>query len=324
MQVFRSLEEIPAGFGPTVVAIGNFDGVHRGHCAIVASVRERARELGAKSVALTFDPHPVRLLRLAQAPKLITPLEVRLGLLAATGLDATVVIPFTPEFSQLSAEDFAAGVLRRRLRAVEVHEGDSFRFGHNASAGIAELRELGGALGFSVITHGAIRVGRLAVSSSEIRRRVAAGDVSTARRLLGRPFSICATQARGRGIGSRLTVPTINLAAYDELLPADGVYVTRLRVGDAAAVFDGVTNAGVRPTFGDPSYAVETYLLNFDPATHGVELTAETPLELCFLKRLRGERKFETPEALKAQILQDVGRAQRLFALSRVFASPAE
>ncbi|MFT4114533.1 riboflavin biosynthesis protein RibF [Silvibacterium sp.] len=313
MQVFRSLEEIPNGFGPSVVAVGNFDGVHRGHCGIIASVRERARELGAKSIALTFDPHPVRLLRPEQAPKLITPLPVRLELLAATGLDAVVVIPFTAAFSQLSALEFASGILAGLLGAVEVHEGDNFRFGHNASAGIAELRTLGETLGFRVVTHPAVRVGKLIVSSSEIRRRVAAGDLSTARRLLGRPFSIHSTQARGRGIGSRLTVPTINLAAYDELLPGDGVYVTRLRVGEEA-VFDGVTNAGVRPTFGEPSYAIETYLLNF----REIELTAETPLELCFLKRLRGERKFETPEALKAQILRDVKQAQRFFALSRI------
>ncbi|GGH16709.1 riboflavin biosynthesis protein RibF [Silvibacterium dinghuense] len=318
MQVFRSLEEIPAGFGPTVVAVGNFDGVHRGHRAIIASVRERAQALGAKSVALTFDPHPVRLLRPGQSPKLITPLDVRLELLASTGLDATVVIPFTPEFSLLTAQDFASGVLAGLLEAVEVHEGDNFRFGHNASAGILELRELGQSLGFAVVTHSAIHVGRLIVSSSEIRRRVAAGDVSTARRLLGRPFSIHSTQARGRGIGSRLTVPTINLAPYHELLPADGVYVTRLHIG-GQGVFDGVTNAGVRPTFGEPSYAIETYLLDFDPNRDEIALTAETPLELCFLKRLRGERKFETPEALKAQILRDVGQAQRFFALSRQF-----
>ena len=315
MRVFRSLNEIPAGFGPTVVAIGNFDGVHRGHQAIIENLRSCAERLGAKSVALTFDPHPVRVLRPEQAPRLITPLPQRLELLAATGLDATVVIPFTEEFSRLSARDFAQQVLAQALHAAEVHEGDNFRFGHNATAGTPELIELGRELGFHVVAHAALTVRGIPVSSSQVRQRIAAGDLATARALLGRVFSIRSTQARGRGIGSRLTVPTINLAAYDELLPADGVYITQLRVGTAGSttggllLFNGVTNAGTRPTFGEPSYAIETYLLNF----REIDLTAETPLELCFLKRIRGEKKFDSPEELKAQILKDAAQAQRYF-----------
>jgi riboflavin kinase/FMN adenylyltransferase len=316
MKVFHSLSDIPANFGPTVVAIGNFDSVHRGHRAIIGNVRACAQRLGAKSVALTFDPHPVRVLRPGQAPRLITPLPQRLELLAATGLDATVVIPFTEEFSKLSARDFAEQVLSQALHAIEVHEGDNFRFGHNATAGTPELIELGRDLGFRVEAHTAIHVRGLTVSSSEIRRRVAAGDMATARALLGRSFSIHSTQARGRGIGTRLTVPTINLAAYSELVPADGVYITQLHVGSTESapdgqLFNGVTNAGVRPTFGEPSYAIETYLLNF----REIDLTPETPLELCFLKRLRGEKKFATPEELKAQIMKDVSKAQRYFRL---------
>jgi riboflavin kinase/FMN adenylyltransferase len=325
MQVFRSLDEIPSSFGPTVVAIGNFDGVHRGHQAIIGNVRQRARELATpdsrvRSIALTFDPHPVRVLRPAQAPRLITPMPQRLDLLAATGLDATVVIPFTEEFSRLSAHDFAQQVLSHSLRAAEVHEGDNFRFGRNATAGTPELIELGRELGFRVVAHTALKVRGITVSSSEVRQRIAAGNLATARALLGRAFSIRSTQARGRGIGTRLTVPTINLAPYDELLPADGVYITQLKVGSAHAatgqgmqVFQGVTNAGTRPTFGEPSYAIETYLLNF----REIDLTPETPLELCFLKRIREEKKFETPEALKAQIMKDVAKAERYFRLLR-------
>jgi riboflavin kinase/FMN adenylyltransferase len=196
MQVFRSLIEIPAGFGPTVVAIGNFDGVHRGHRAIIGNVRERARQVGAKSVALTFDPHPVRVLRPEQAPLLITPMPQRLDLLAATGLDATVVIPFTEEFSRLSARDFARQVLAEALHAAEVHEGDNFRFGHNASAGTSQLIELGRELGFRVEAHTALKVRGIAVSSSQVRQRIAAGDLTSARALLGRVFSIHSTQAR--------------------------------------------------------------------------------------------------------------------------------
>jgi riboflavin kinase/FMN adenylyltransferase len=313
MQVFRNLSEIPATFGPTVVAIGNFDGAHRGHQAIIGNVRRRAGELGAKSVALTFDPHPVRVLRPDQAPRLITPMPERLELLAATGLDATVVLPFTEEFSRLSAREFTQQVLAQALHATEVHEGDNFRFGHNASAGTPQLIELGRELGFQVVAHTALKVRGISVSSSQVRQRIASGDLATARALLGRVFSIRSTQARGRGIGTRLTVPTINLADYKELVPADGVYITQMQIGSGLKreVFNGVTNAGTRPTFGAPSYAIETYLLNF----REVDLTPETPLELCFLKRIRGEKKFESPEALKAQIMQDVAKSQRYFRL---------
>ena len=309
MQVFRSLSEVPPGFGPSVVAIGNFDGVHCGHRAILRELCERARAQNARAMAITFDPHPLKLLRPLQAPRLLTPLSARLRLLAATGLDATLVIPFTEAFSQWSAEHFAGSVLARCLRAVEVHEGDNFRFGHNASAGMEELRVLGARLGFSVRRHPVLTMRGTRVSSSEVRALVAAGEVSRARALLGRPFSVQSTQARGRGIGTRLLVPTVNLARYDELLPGNGVYVTRLAV--AGEPFDAVTNVGNRPTFGEDSFAVESYILNY----REVALTPQTPLELTFLQRIRAERRFESPELLKAQIMNDVAHAQRYFRL---------
>jgi riboflavin kinase/FMN adenylyltransferase len=307
MKIFRSLDEFPQFSTRAVLAIGNFDGVHRGHQAILNNVRNRAAEIGAKSVAVTFDPHPVRLLRPEQAPKLITPLTQKLDLLAVTGIDATVVIPFTPEFSRLSALEFARDILLDTLKAAEVHEGDNFRFGHNASAGPAELTQLGHELGFGVIAQPALYVRGIQVSSSHVRRCVAAGDMSMTRALLGRTFSIRSTPIRDRGIGTRLTVPTINLAAYDELLPADGVYITRLKV--SGKTFDAITNAGHRPTFGEDSYAIESHILNFQE----IDLTPETPLELCFLSRIRDEQKFESPAALKQQILRDIKHADRYF-----------
>ncbi len=335
MKVFRSLAEVLPGYGPSVVAIGNFDGVHRGHLSILHDVCARAEALGAHAIAVTFDPHPLKLLYPERAPKLITPLAQRLELLAAVGaegqgLDATLVLPFTREFSQYSAEGFATDVLAAALGAVEVHEGDNFRFGYGAQAGMTELRALGEQLGFSAFTHPVLTVRGMAAASSQVRALVAAGDVSQARALLGRPFTIRSTQARGRGIGTRLLVPTVNLAPYDELVPAHGVYITRLRIGDPAAggvggpggssrppapCFNAVTNAGNRPTFGEDSYAIESYLLDYDSANPPV-LTPETPLELSFLARLRGEQRFPSPEALKAQILRDVARAQRYFRLA--------
>ena len=319
MQVISSLESIPAALTRTVLAIGNFDGMHRGHQTILQKVRERARLLDAKSAAVTFDPHPVRVLRPDQAPRLITPLLQRLDLMAQTGINFAVVIPFTEQFSQLSAHEFADGVLRRSLHAIEVHEGDNFRFGHGAQAGTAELIQLGRQLGFEVAAHPALAIRGIAVSSSQIRQRIAAGDVSCARVLLGRSFSIRSTPARGRGIGTRLTVPTINLAPYDELVPASGVYITRVTIGSGLnrETFDAVTNAGNRPTFGKDSYAIESHLLDLRPTDfRGIDLTEDTPIELCFLARIREERRFDSPEALKAQILRDVAYARRYLRLA--------
>jgi riboflavin kinase / FMN adenylyltransferase len=317
MQIFRALDQLPANYGPTVIAIGNFDGVHCGHRWIIEHARNRAREIGAKCIAVTFDPHPVRVLRPDVAPRLITTMPERLRLLAETGLDATVVLPFTEEFSHMPAEAFARDVLHQGLRAAEVHEGDTFRFGYQAQAGINELIDLGRHYGFTVAAHHLRTVRGLPVASSQIRQRIAAGDMTAARALLGRPFSILSTPARGRGIGSEQTVPTINLAPYAELLPANGVYITRMKIGDApdAPTFDSVTNAGSRPTFGEASFAVESHLLNFHP----IPLTEDTPLELTFLKRIREEKRFSSPGALKAQILRDVAYAIRYFHLMRLF-----
>lgn len=314
MQVFRSLDALPPMTRRTVLAIGNFDGVHRGHQAILGEVRRSAGQIGAMSLAVTFDPHPMRTLRPERAPRLITPLPDKLDLLAATGIDATVVIPFTREFSRLSALEFARNVLLGSLNAAEVHEGDNFRFGHNAGAGPAELAQLGRELGFRVVAQPALYVRGIQVSSSHVRRLIAEGDMKTARALLGRPFSIRSTRVAGRGMGARLTVPTINLARYDELLPASGVYVTRMKIG--AEIFDSVTNAGHRPTFGEQEFAIESHLLDF----REMDLKPETPIELCFLSRIRAERKFPSPAALKEQILKDAAQARRYLRLLKAAA----
>jgi len=311
MRIFRSIAEIPREYGPAVAAIGNFDGVHRGHTHVLGKVLERAQACGAKAIAVTFDPHPVRVLRPELPFKLITPLAQKLELLARTGIDAAIVLPFTREFSETEAYTFADEVLCRGLRALEVHEGDNFRFGKNAGAGTDELAEFGCQLGFSVVVYSAQHARRRAVSSSAVRERVAAGDVRGARWMLGRSFFVDAPPASGRGIGSKHTVPTINLAPYPELLPGNGVYISQMEIGGRC--FNAVTNVGNRPTFGEDSFAVESYLLNFEP----VELRNDVPLRLHFLARVREERKWPNPEALKAQILKDVGFAQRYFRLIR-------
>ena len=307
--VFRSLAGIPAGFRPTVAAIGNFDGVHLGHRQILAGAAAKARRIGARSVAITFDPHPEHFLRPAQAPKLITPLAERLRLLCATGIDAVLVLTFDAALAGLAPAEFVRSILVTALGVCSLHEGQSFRFGHLAAAGVTELAAFGAEFGFAVHVHPAVRVRGLDVSSSAIRAHVAAGDIRRARWMLGRPFAVLSTPAHGRGIGSRLLVPTVNLAAYDGLLPAFGVYVTHLKV--SGRVFQAVTNVGNRPTFGESSFAVESHILDFEP----IELDEQTPIELEFLFRLRGEQNWPSPEALKAQILKDVDRAKRCFRL---------
>ncbi|HEX4604831.1 MAG TPA: bifunctional riboflavin kinase/FAD synthetase [Candidatus Angelobacter sp.] len=309
MKIFRSLEEIPADFGPTIVSVGNFDGIHRGHQHVLREMIRRARENHASAVVVTFEPHPFRILRPDVTPRLITPLAKKEALLAETGLDALLEIPFTRDFSMTTAEEFARDILAGRLHAKEVHEGDNFHFGHNAQGTTASLKELGGQFGFEVRVYPVMTVRGVAVSSSQVRALLNAGKVGMAGRLLGRPFSITGAPGRGRGYGHKYTVPTINLSRYDDLVPGNGVYLTCTRVDNE--IFNSVTNVGLRPTFGDESFAIETHLLDFHP----LDVTAQTEVEISFLKWRRPEIKFPSIEGLKAQIGEDVKRAQRYFAL---------
>lgn len=315
MQVYRQLSYLPSSARPVIATIGNFDGVHRGHQAVIAEVIARARFLGGRSVAITFDPHPSRVLRPDQPTRLITPIRQKLELLAATSLDETLVLPFTEELCHTSARDFAANILVDAVGITEIHEGDNFRFGYHAEAGIEGLEALGRELGFVTVAYAPLQLRGAAVSSSRVRQLLARGDVSAARALLGRPFAVDSTPAAGRGYGTRYAVPTINLATYTELLPANGVYITCLRIGEGAAAetFEAVTNVGNRPTFGADSFAVESHLLNFHP----VALNESTPLRLTFLRRLRPEQRFPSPEVLRDQIRLDVVRAKRYFDLCR-------
>ena len=323
MKIFHSLSEIPTTFGPTVATIGNFDGVHAGHCWVISEVVTRARALGIRSIAITFDPHPVRILRPEAAQPLITPLHRKVELLAATGIDAVLILPFTAELSRTTARAFATEVLKQTLHVTELHEGENFRFGYQAEGGIDTLSALGTELGFTVRVYTPRTLRHEAVSSSRIRQLIADGQVSHARTLLGRPFSIESTPASGRGYGTRYTVPTINLAPYAELLPANGVYVTCIQVGigPTAETFDAITNIGNRPTFAaeftENPTTVETHLLNFHP----IPLDESTPLTLTFLRRLRPEIHWPSPEALRTQISLDVQQAQHFFSLFRAVAS---
>ncbi len=309
MQVFHKLDDVPASFGPTIVSVGNFDGVHRAHLTVLQDIAERARQQNAKSVAVTFEPHPARILRPDSGFKLLTPTPEKLRLLAGTGLDAVLLLPFGRDLSLLTPRQFAERILKKKLHACEVHEGYNFHFGHKAAGDVKALTEFGREMGFMVKIFDEMTLRGESVSSSQIRKLLAAGGVSRARHLLGRPFAILSTPGRGRGYGSKYTVPTINLSRYEELVPQDGVYITRTRVGEEC--FDSVTNIGNRPTFGADSFAIESHLLNFHP----ISLNAETEVEISFLQRVREEIKFPSVEALREQIARDVKKARRYFHL---------
>ncbi len=307
MQVFRHLEEVPAEFGPTIVSIGNFDGIHRAHQAVLRELVSRARQSNSRALAVTFEPHPTHILRPDRELKLITPLDVKLKLFEYTGVDGVLVLPFTRDLSMMSPHEFVQQILIETLKVREVHEGYNFHFGHKASGNVEALREIGKEFGFAVFVYPEMKSRGEMVSSTEIRRLIREGNVSKARHLLGRVFSIHSNPGRGRGYGHKYTVPTINLTHYSELVPRDGVYITRSQIGDVC--FDSVTNVGNRPTFGPDSFAIESHMLNFHP----IELTADTPMELMFLKWLRPEMKFASTDALREQIAKDVHKARRFF-----------
>lgn len=309
MFIFHKLEDVPGDFGPALVSVGNFDGVHRAHAHVLQEIVTRARQQGAKAVAVTFEPHPIRILRPDSGLKLITPTAEKLRLLETTGVDAVLLLPFGRDLSLMTPRQFAERILKRKLHAREVHEGFNFRFGHKASGDMNMLAEFGREMGFEVKVYPESKLRGETVSSSQIRKLIAEGSVRRARLLLSRPFCILGTPGRGRGYGSKYTVPTINLARYEELVPKDGVYVTCTRVGKET--FESVTNVGNRPTFGADLFAIETHLLNFHP----MELTPETEVEICFLDRLRNEIKFPSVDTLREQIARDVKKARRYFRL---------
>jgi riboflavin kinase/FMN adenylyltransferase len=336
MKIYRQLASVPPPTTPTVATIGNFDGVHLGHQSVIAEVIARARFLSGTSLAITFDPHPAHVLRPADPCPLITPLPRKLELLAATGLDATLVLPFDQTLRHTSAHDFAQSILRDTLHVAEVHEGENFRFGHNAAANITSLSELGRTLNFRVTSYTPLTLRGAPVSSSRIRTLIADASathpaaLAEARALLTRPFSIDSHPAPGRGYGSKYTVPTINLAPYPDLLPPHGVYITTLAIAPESGAphlasemwegvpqtFESVTNIGNRPTFGPDSFAIETHLLHPDTATLQ-SLPETTPLRLTFLRRLRPEITFDSTPALRTQIARDIARAHRYFHLCR-------
>ena len=302
-RVYRSLEEASASFAPSTLTIGNFDGVHIGHQDIFRRVIDAASRIGAKPSVLTFDPHPSKLVAPERAPKLLSTVEQRCDLIAATGIEQILVLPFTAAVASLSPEEFVNQILRRALGVRVLLIGGNFRFGRGASGDTRTLVEAGARSNFEVQVVEPVRCRGHIVSSTEIRTLIACGRVGWAARFLGRPYGLEGEIVSGHGVGKRQTVPTLNLSTTAEVLPARGVYVTRTTDLHDGRQWRSVTNVGVRPTFGGDRLTVETFLLA------PLEGADPSRIRVDFWHRLREERKFENPEVLKAQILRDAARA---------------
>jgi riboflavin kinase/FMN adenylyltransferase len=283
----------------TVVTVGTFDGVHRGHLAVIAEITRRARTQGLTSLLVTFEPHPLEVVNPAAAPRLLTlPAEKR-ELLARTELDRVEVLAFTTELSHLAPEAFVRDVLRARFAMRELVLGFDHGFGRGRSGDVALLRALGAADGFAVDVVDPVLDGGQPISSTLIRTVVAHGNLAAAARGLGRRYSVQGVVERGAGRGRTIGVPTANLAAPDprKLLPPDGVYAVRVAWGDR--VFGGMMNQGSRPTFGLEGRVLEVHLFDFAGDLYGETVTVE------WVRRLRDVQAFPSREALVAQLARD-------------------
>jgi riboflavin kinase/FMN adenylyltransferase len=287
------------------VTIGNFDGVHLGHQAVLHMVKERATRCGGTVVVLTFDPHPLRVLAPEVALRFLTDPEDKLELLAAAGVDVVVRLPFTPDFAAQSPEEFIVSILHEGLGASELYVGENFRFGRQRQGTIATLKEASRRLGFTVHAITPVLVEGQAVSSTRIRDLVQEGNVAEAAVLLGRPYTLKGTVIRGEGRGSQLGYRTANLLPpTGRVIPADGVYAARAAFDSRAR--PAVTYIGVRPTFDSGARLIETHLLDAAPDLY------DRQIAVAFYERLRGDRLFESPELLAVQIAEDVGRTQEI------------
>jgi riboflavin kinase / FMN adenylyltransferase len=305
MQVAHFPDDQSPRWHNPVLAVGNFDGLHRGHMKIIDRVRRRAGERGGTPAAMTFEPHPPRVLRPDKAPPLLMTKEQKLEALARSGMQGVAVVSFTHELSLLDPEAFVRTVLVDWLGVVEVWVGANFLFGHDRAGTFNVLRTLGIRYGFRAEKIDPVRYKDFVVSSTRVRRLVAEGRLDEAGALLGHSYYIDGTVVHGRKRGRELGYPTANIATGNELLPPNGIYATTLMVD--GIIHPGLTSIGVRPTFNESDVTIETYLLHYSGDLYGKQV------RLGFVLRLRDERKFEDVDALRAQMQADERWAERLF-----------
>ena len=308
MKIYRGVSQLDRPLRRAVLTIGNFDGVHVGHQAILRQVIERARALGGESVLYTFEPHPRRVLQSEQSLRLLETFDQKMETLAALGIDAVIAEPFDRDFARVSPEEFIEQYVHARVRPVEVYVGYDFHFGRDREGSMRLLTERGPHLGFSVTVIPEVLVAGRDVNSTRIRQLLAEGGVEEAALLLGRPFRVRGEVIVGDRRGRTLGFPTANLAPQTEILPGAGVYYGRLRsvgAGPADLGHPAVTNVGYRPTFRDGRDLVaEAHLIDFAGNLYGQQV------DLSFEGRLRGELRFESVDALRAQIAKDVAAAR--------------
>ncbi len=295
-----------------IATIGNYDGIHRGQLAVLEKVVERARQESVQSVAITFEPHPVSVLRPERAPKLLAPGVQRETLLAATGIEVLLVLHFNEELARTEPEEFVRSFLHQDLALQEIYVGSNFVFGKQRRGNLELLQRLGEELGFATFGVDEVLHRGQPVSSTRIRRAIEEGEVELAMELLGRPYELHGTVVRGDRMGMRLGWPTINLQSDNEQLPSDGVYTSRVRLPLMPGIFDCVTNVGTRPTvYENYQHVVESHILDFSSDVYGERV------EIQFFKRLREERIFTTVMDLSAQIRRDVEATREFFAARR-------
>ena len=289
----------------TAVTIGSFDGVHRGHQAVLAELVRCARDGGRESVAITFDPHPLVVVNPAAAPRLLTLDEEKRELLVESGVDRVALLAFTPALARLGPEEFTRAVLLERFGMQQLVLGYDHGFGRGRSGDVEVLRRLGAAAGFAVTVVDAVRDGGQPVSSTLIRAAVAHGDLAEAERWLGRPYALRAAVERGAGRGRTIGIPTLNLAPPDprKLLPPDGVYAVRVRWRERR--YGGMMNQGPRPTFGVAERALEIHLFDFAGEMYGETVTVE------WVRRLRDVQTFASRDALVEQLGRDAQAARK-------------
>ncbi len=313
MEIFRGVSELGRSFRRPVLTIGNFDGVHVGHQAILRQIIDRARALDGESVLYTFEPHPRRVLQSEKALRLLETFEQKMETLADLGLDAVIAEPFDQAFARVEPEEFIEDYVHARVRPVEVYVGYDFHFGRDRVGSMRLLTERGPHLGFSVTVVPEVLVEGRDVNSTRIRQRLAEGEVEEAALLLGRPFWVRGEVTVGDRRGRTLGFPTANLAPETEILPAPGVYyghLRRLDEGRRGPLHPAVTNVGYRPTFRDGRDLVaEAHLIDYSGDLYGLEV------DLSFEGRLRGETRFESVEALRDQIARDVAAARQRLGL---------
>lgn len=303
MKVFSQLHEVTETFPAPIITMGNFDGVHIGHQTLFRLVQERARQISGTSIVLTFDPHPQKALFPEKEFYQINHLEEKLEILRQIGIDVVICVAFTPEFSAQTPETFVREALVNTLQIREMFVGADSRFGKGQQGSTTELERLGRQYGFAVTIVPAVKKNGIVVSSTKIRQLLRAGHVEAAAQLLERPYAIDGWVVSGMQRGAPLLgFPTANIDVLHELIPRHGVYVCHVRC--QRHTLPAVVNIGVNPTFEPPRFTIEAHLLDFHGNLYGERISA------CFLKRLRDEQKFSSPQALAAQIEQDVLNAR--------------